>query len=309
MALLSIIVTVGERRDPIADLHQAYEEIARGSGHEWEFVYVLDGPMPDVERELRDIAAANSAVRVIKLARRFGESTALSVGFDNGRGDLLLTLPSYHQVEAAGIGQLFDRLGTADVCIARRWPRFDGWLKRVQSDLFHAPLRWLAKTDFRDLGCGVRLLRRRVVDEVRIYGDLHRFLPVLAVRQGFRVVEASVPQAPSDARRPLHGPVDHVSRLLDVLSVFFLVKFTKRPLRFFGGIGALLLLCGITLLIALAVEKLVFGGALAGRPLLLLGSLLTVLGIQVIAIGLIGEIIIFTHAREVKDYVIEEIGN
>jgi glycosyltransferase involved in cell wall biosynthesis len=309
MSLLSVIVPFGERWDPVRELHAAYTRALAGLGMPYELIFVLDGPVPAVERELRRLVDEGHSLRIIKLARRFGESTALCVGFDNSRGELLLTLPAYLQVDPQRIPELFERIGTADVCIARRWPRTDGWLKRMQSRLFHLPLRWLAKADFRDLGCGVRLLRRRVIEEVRIYGDQHRFLPVLAARQGFRVLEVSVPQAPADARQRLHAPPAYVSRLLDVFSVFFLVKFTKRPLRFFGGIGAALFAAGLLVLLLLTGEKLFLGETLGDRPLLLLGSLLTVLGIQVIAIGLIGEIIIFTHARDVKDYVIEEIVN
>jgi glycosyltransferase involved in cell wall biosynthesis len=307
MSLLSVIVPVGERWDPIRDLHAAYTKALEGLVGQYEFIYVLDGPQPQVESELRQLVDAGHALKIIKLARRFGESTALCVGFDNSRGELLLTLPAYLQIDPQKIPELFERLGNADMCVARRWPRWDGWLKRSQSYLFHLPLRWLAKADFRDLGCGVRLLRRRVIEEVRIYGDQHRFIPVLATRHGFKVEEVSVSQATPDARQKLHGPPAYVSRLLDIFSVFFLVKFTKRPLRFFGGIGSALFVMGLLVLLVLTGEKLFLGETLGDRPLLLLGSLLTVLGIQVVAIGLIGEIIIFTHARDVKDYVIEEI--
>jgi glycosyltransferase involved in cell wall biosynthesis len=309
MSMLSVIVPVGQRSDPIRELHAAYAAALTGLGMPLEFIYVLDGPSPTVERELRELVDEGEPLRMVKLARRFGESTALCVGFDNSRGELILTLPAYQQIDPQRIPELFERLGSADMCIARRWPRWDGWLKRGQSYLFHLPLRWLAKADFRDLGCGVRLLRRRVIDEVRIYGDQHRFLPVLAARQGFKVQEVSMSQTQVDARQRLHGPPAYVSRLLDIFSVFFLVKFTKRPLRFFGGIGSALFIAGLVVLLMLTGEKLFFDETLSDRPLLLLGSLLTVLGIQVVAIGLIGEIIIFTHARDIKDYVIEEIVN
>src|SRR5688572_19722123 len=137
MSLLSVIVPVGERWDPIRDLHGAYTKALEGIVGQYEFIYVLDGPQPQVESELRQLVDAGHAMKIIKLARPFGESTALCVGFDNSRGELLLTLPAYLQIDPQKIPELFERLGNADMCIARRWPRWDGWLKRSQSYLFH----------------------------------------------------------------------------------------------------------------------------------------------------------------------------
>jgi glycosyltransferase involved in cell wall biosynthesis len=308
MTKLSVIVPVGDRTDPTRAVHAAYKAALGNSGHAHEFVYVLDGPNPLVEEQLRELQAAGEPIRILKLARRFGESTALCAGFENSDGDVIVTLPAYLQIDPRELPRLVEALGDGDMVIARRNPRRDSF-NRLQSRLFHGLLRSLAGTRFHDLGCSVRVLRRRVIDDIRLYGDQHRFLPVLATRQGYRVVEVDAPQAAEDARHRLHGPGTYGSRLLDVLSIFFLVRFTKRPLRFFGGIGLAVFLVGGALLAWLAFQKLVLGEALSDRPLLLLGSLLVVLGVQLFALGLVGEIIIFTHARDIKDYAVEEIVN
>lgn len=160
---------------------------------------------------------------------------------------------------------------------------------------------------FNDLGCGARAMRRRVLEEITLYGDQHRFLPVLANRQGFRVVEVDLRQSSSDRYAGGYPFRDYVRRMLDIFTVFFLVRFTKKPLRFFGMVGASTFAIGALLVTWLAIDRLVFGHPLADRPALLLSSLLAVLGMQLFALGLLGELIIFTHARDIKDYQIDEV--
>ena len=150
-------------------------------------------------------------------------------------------------------------------------------------------------------------MKREVAAELSVYGDLHRFIPILALSRGFRVVEVSLAQRPEDLATRYHGAGVYLRRLLDVLTVFFLVKFTRKPLRFFGLIGTGLFGLGVLLAMYLTVDKLLFAQAIANRPLLLLAVLLMVLGVQSVSIGLLGEIIIFTHARQIKEYQIAEI--
>jgi hypothetical protein len=146
-----------------------------------------------------------------------------------------------------------------------------------------------------------------VLEEISLYGDQHRFLPVLANRQGFRVTEVDVRQSPRDRFEGTYSVRDYTRRALDIFSVFFLVRFTKRPLRFFGMIGAVTFGLGFVLLAWLILERILFDHSLASRPALLLSSLLVVLGLQVFALGLLGELIIFTHARELKDYKVDRV--
>jgi hypothetical protein len=150
-------------------------------------------------------------------------------------------------------------------------------------------------------------MKRRVLEEISLYGDQHRFLPVLANRQGFRILEVEVAQSPLDRYDRGYPARDYAHRVLDIFTVFFLVRFTKKPLRFFGMIGASTFVIGALLVAYLAIERLVFQHALADRPALLLSSLLVVLGMQLFALGLLGELIIFTHARDIKDYQIDEV--
>jgi hypothetical protein len=146
-----------------------------------------------------------------------------------------------------------------------------------------------------------------VLEEIQLYGDQHRFLAVLADRQGFRVQEVDVRQSPKDHFAGVYQPREYTRGLLDIFTVFFLVRFTKKPLRFFGMVGITIFAVGALLVTWLVVERAFFGQALADRPALLLSSLLLVLGLQLFALGLLGELMIFTHARSLKDYQVQSI--
>jgi hypothetical protein len=173
--------------------------------------------------------------------------------------------------------------------------------------VFHRLIATGGGQRFNDLGCGARAMKRRVLEEISLYGDQHRFLPVLAGRQGFRIVEVDLAQSPLDRYDQGYPPREYAHRVLDIFTVFFLVRFTKKPLRFFGMVGASTFVIGALLVAYLAIDRLVFYHALADRPALLLSSLLVVLGMQLFALGLLGELIIFTHARDIKDYQVDEV--
>jgi hypothetical protein len=150
-------------------------------------------------------------------------------------------------------------------------------------------------------------MKRQVLEEISLYGDQHRLLAALADRQGFRVLEVDVRQSPQDRFKGGYRTREYAHRFLDVFAVFFLVRFTKKPLRFFGMIGAITLAIGSALILYMVTGRLFFDEALANRPALLLSSLLVVLGLQLFALGLLGELIIFTHAGGMKDYQVDRV--
>jgi hypothetical protein len=159
------------------------------------------------------------------------------------------------------------------------------------------------------MSCGVRAFTRNVADELHIYGDQYRFFPILAARRGFKVTEVKVRETDRTQVFTRHGPRAYLARALDIFALIFLARFTKKPLRFFGTIGTGVFVVGAAFLSYLVIERTFFGVGLADRPALLLSSLLVVLGLQVFALGLLGELIIFTHAKDIKEYTIERIVN
>jgi hypothetical protein len=183
----------------------------------------------------------------------------------------------------------------------------DPILNRLQSAAFNWVIRQIIRMHFHDLNCYFRAIRREVLEDVAIYGDMYRFLPVIAHRQGYRVEEVPVRHVKEWGPAGFFGFGVYTRRALDVLAVMFLTKFTLKPLRFFGTLGGLFALAGAGIAGYLAIQKLWFHEGIAGRPLLLLGVLLIVLGVQVIGFGLVGEIIIFSQARNLKEYRVERI--
>jgi glycosyltransferase involved in cell wall biosynthesis len=306
---VSVVVPVAERADDLVEIYRTHAAVLVRRGVRYEFVVVADSGFEHAVRPLVELARRDAEpIRVLVLPRRFGEATALSVGFREARGEIVVTLPAYFQTEPHGLDAVLDALERGDdLVVGRRWPRTDPWVNRAQNAAFHAITRRSTGVPLHDVSCGLKAMRRGVTREVRPYGDLHRFLPLLAVQRGFRVSEVDVPQHPADRRTRVHAPGIYLRRVLDLFTLFFLTKFVRKPLRFFGLIGAGLFGSGFLICLALAIYKFAAGAPLVDRPLLILGVLLMVLGVQVGSIGLLGEIVIFTHSRRMRDYTIREV--
>lgn len=307
---LSVIVPVTEQRyDDVVTLYKEYKRAISATGKTYELVYVLDGDFPEVTIALLGLKNQGENLTVIQLAKAFGQTTALNVAFEHSEGNVILTLPAYQQIEVDGIPRLLESLKDYDVVIAQRWPRQDPLFNRAQAAVFNWLIRRMMNFQLHDVGCTVRAIKRQVIDEVTIYGDLHRFLPIVAHQRGFKIGEVAVTQARTDMFQRVYAPGKYVRLLLDLLSIFFLIRFTKKPLRFFGLIGIAIFSIGLAITLYIVGERVFADIALANRPALLLGSLFMILGIQVLAIGLLGELIIFTHAKEIKEYVIAQVIN
>lgn len=306
---LSVVIPISERHDDLRELYLHYAQQLSVARKSYEFIFVVDGPLPEVLQTLKTLKQEYPEITVITLNRCFGEATALSVGFEKARGPIILTLASYFQVEPHETHRMLKKLveDDHDLVIAWRYPRIDSRFNRAQSWLFHWPIRLLTGMRYHDISCGLRVMKRKVTEEIHLYGDLHRFFPLLAYQRGFHVAEVPVQQSPHDAKRRVYRPGVYLRRLLDILTLFFLFKFTKKPLRFFGLVGSGIFGAGAVITGYLGLYRLLGFGALAGRPLLILGVLLMVLGVQLFSMGLLGEIIIFTHAGDVKEYQIKEI--
>lgn len=306
---VSVIIPVSERYDDVRGVYNAYKTDLEQTTRSYEIIYILDGEYDAVLTQLRTLLDEGEPLKIIRFTRAFGESTALTAGFAHSSGPILVTLPAYYQVEQGAVTRLLDALEGDDMVVGRRWPRTDSGFNRLQTQLFYRIQKLITGHELHDIGCGVRGFKRQVIDEVSIYGDQHRFLPILAQRWGFKVKELDLAQSPKDSYRRMYRPGVYVRRLLDLLTVFFLSKFTKKPLRFFGLIGSGATFIGVAILIWLTIERLFLSVALADRPALLAGSLLIVVGIQIFGLGLLGELVIFTHARDLKEYTVEEVIN
>jgi hypothetical protein len=299
---VSVIVPVTQGAHPLAELYREYAEPLRAMGLPFEFVVVAEPWLRHLTAPLAAIAADGERIRIFHAGQSVGETSLLRVGLANSEAEIIVILPAYRRVEPSALRELIQRVTDgADLAVARRWPRRDGWINRVQTRAFHALIGRLADGRVHDVACGVSAMRREVLERVPLYGDLLRFLPVLAIRDGYRVQEVQAPQHAGDVRTRVHGPGVYLRRLVDVLGLFFLLRFTEKPLRFFGLIGGLLTMVGGAVLGVLLVQRLA-GRGIADRPVLLLGVLLVVLGIQAIALGLVGEMVVHLHSGRGRGY-------
>jgi glycosyltransferase involved in cell wall biosynthesis len=306
MLEISIIVPIVERYD---DLHKLYTEFSKAFDQlkrPYEFIFVVDGGFEKAFEELKKIKKDHPNIKIVKLNKSFGESVAISIAVEKCRGDIVFTLAPYFQVEPDTVREIWDKLNSGyDLVITRRYPRVDAKINQLQSAVFHWIIGKITSVYFHDMSCGLKGMRKQVLNEINLYGDLHRFIPVLANKQGFKIAEIKAKQRKEDTVIRLVKPGAYTRRLLDILTVFFITKFTMKPLRFFGLIGSGLVGIGGVITAYLGLYRLLGYGGISDRPLLLLGIMLMVLGIQTLSIGLIGEIIIFTHARDIKEYNVE----
>lgn len=315
---VSVVVPVVERYGDLKQLTAEFSAAIARLGFHAEWIFVVDEGQRAALPQLREIqamsamsatsAASKQEVSIVLLGGAFGESAALTVGLERARGQRIITLASYFQVEPRGLGAAFAALDSgADMVVGRRYPRTDSLFNRAQSRLFHGILRAVTATDFHDISCGFKVMKRQVARELNIYGGLHRFIPVMALNRGFTVHEVPLAQRSEDRGTRFHGAGAYLGRLLDLLTVFFLVKFTRTPLRFFGLLGTALFSVGFLIDLFVAIQKIFFHTGLSERAVLLLGVLLMVLGVQTLSLGLLGEIVIFTHARSVREYQVAEV--
>ncbi len=306
---VTIVVPVQSEAAEVRQVVEALGGELERQGRTWECIFVFDGVTGrawEIVQGMRE--SYGRQVRSISFKNPFGESVCLSAAVERARGVYLVTSPQYVQVDPVELRNMLAALDDgADFVTPWRDPRVDPWLNRVQSAAFNFVIRRLVRMHFHDLNCYFRVIRREVLDDVAVYGDMYRFLPVIAYRQGYSVVEVKVRHLKEWGTTGFFGLGIYTRRILDIVAVMFLTKFTLRPLRFFGTIGGAFSLAGMGICLYLTVMKFVFHQGVAGRPLLLLGVLLIVLGVQILGFGLVGEIIIFSQARNLKEYRIERV--
>jgi hypothetical protein len=299
---VSILIPVSERHDPLEGLYIEYVAPLRESGLALEVLILTEPWGRRLATELQPLIDEGEPIRILSVGQTVGETNLLKVGAAHARGEILLTLPAFRRVAAASLPALIEEVEAgADLVLARRWPRRDGWINRLQNRVFHAILGTLTASRVHDTACGVLAMPRQVLLELPVYGDYFRFLALFAMREGYTVREIPAEQHRGDARVRVFSPGTYVRRILDVIGLFFLLRFTEKPLRFFGLVGSVFAGAGILLLLALLVER-VGGQGIAERPLLVLSVLLLVVGLQAIALGLIGEIIVHLNAPNRRPY-------
>jgi glycosyltransferase involved in cell wall biosynthesis len=290
-----------------------YDEIANAlEGRRWEIVYVDDGSTDGSHRLLAQLHADHSNVRIVRLRRNFGKAAALSAGFDVVRGSVIVTIDADLQDDPTEIPNLLAKLDDGyDLVSGWKCDRQDPFARRVVSRVYNRVTGLVTGVDLHDMNCGLKAYRAEVLESVRVYGDLHRFVPVLAHQLGFRIGEISVNHRPRLVGKSRYGLERYTRGFFDLLTVAYLGRYRYRPLHFFGGIGLVLGSVGFVILLYLTAIK-IGGAGIGGRPLLMLGVLLFVVGVQFFSLGLVGELLTSHHeektaARTRRNYVRDSI--
>ena len=306
---LSVILALSNAEEQAAQMLKSLIENLENFDPNCEVVCVDDGSTDQTSAVVREFIKENPRVKLIQMRTAFGEASALDAGIKNSRGDKIVYLTGRVNINPEHIVRLLQKLDEGnDLVVGWRHPRRDAWLNRIISRIFNGMINSIAGLKLHDINSSVFVARREVLEDVPIYGDLNNFIPVLAVKQGYKVAEEKIEQLPGWFRTSKYFN-EYIRRFLDIITVFFLTRYSKKPIHFLGFLGAILTLLGVGIDLYLFVYRVLQLGPIAGRPLLLLGSLLLIIGIQMVSIGLIGEMIIFTHAKEIKEYNIETIVN
>lgn len=302
---LSVVVAVYNEAGSLIELARQIADALDTWGMAWECILVDDGS-DDQSRALEiELARNHPRFRVVQLRRNFGKAAALAAGFSHVRGHYVVQMDADLQDDPAEIPRLLQPIldDHADLVSGWKWPRHDPWTKRWPSRVYNWASRWATGLSLHDMNCGLKAYRRAVTDELTIYGDMHRYIPVLAQGAGFRVAEVKVSHRPR-----IHGTSKYAAGrfargLLDLLTVLFLTRYHRRPLHLIGGLGLIMGFAGFSILLYLTALWM-SGTAIGHRPLLFLGMLLVLVASQFITFGLLAEMLTWHSHRARNDYPI-----
>jgi dolichol-phosphate mannosyltransferase len=311
-AVVSVVVPVHDEERSVALLYDELRSAMEPLDVEWETIFVDDGSTDGTFAALTRLHNANDNIRVVRLRRHFGKAAALGAGFDQARGDTVVTMDGDLQDDPAEIPRLLAKLDEGfDLVSGWKTRRRDPLSRRVLSRVFNSVTSRFSGVRLHDMNCGLKAYRAEVVHGLRLYGELHRFIPVLAHYRGFRIAELPVNHRQREHGRSRYGIERYLRGFLDLLTVSFIGRYRHRPLHLFGGLGLTLMTIGFGILVYLTVDK-ALGHAIGGRPLLTLGVLLVVVGLQFFSLGLISEMITSHHEeraeeRERAELLVDEI--
>lgn len=311
---ISVVIPVLNECGTLAELHRELKAVFDQHGYVGEFVFVDDGSTDESWDAIRQLAQEDPRVQAIRFRRNFGKAAALSAGVAASRGSIIITLDADLQDDPSEIPRMLEALHQGlDVVSGWKQVRRDPWHKVWPSRVFNMAVGWLTGVKLHDHNCGFKCYRREVFDEVKIYGELHRFVPVLAAARGWKVGEIVVHHRPRKHGRSKYGWQRFVKGFLDLLTVYFLTGFNQRPQHLLGTVGFLSLFAGLVGVVYLAIYWVVARlnpdwGLLPlhQRPALIYSMGLLLLGAQLVSIGFLAELMTAYYARDAILYSIKE---
>jgi glycosyltransferase involved in cell wall biosynthesis len=294
---LSIVIPVFNEVMNVAALYEELSTVLNAMPRNSEIIFVDDGSSDGTFETLSEIQSEDPRVRIVRLRRNFGQSAAFSAGFDHAHGAVIVTMDGDLQNDPRDIPELLKKVDEGfDIVSGWRVRRQDLFLtRRLPSMAANALISKVTGVPLHDYGCSLKAYRREVVKSIRLYGELHRFIPALASWMGVKVAEIPVNHFPRKFGRSKYGLGRTIKVFLDLITVKFLLDYATRPLQIFGLAGIFSFIAGTALAVYLTIQRLFFGVGLSNRPILLLAILLIMLGVQLIVMGLLGELIVRTY--------------
>lgn len=303
---LSLVIPVLNERPSLEDLYSRLVAVLSAMNLQYEIIFVDDGSTDGSLEKLKEIHVHNSSVRYIRFRRNFGKSAALAAGFRSARYPIIVTMDSDLQDLPEQLPLMIDKLLEGyDLVSGWRQDRIDPLTTRIGSKLYNWTTSLLTGVKLHDINCGFKCYRREVLDEVMIYGERHRYIPVLASYRGFRMGEVKIAHAARRHGKSHYGIGKVFGGVFSLLSVILMTRYTNRPLHFFGLMGVLLGGLGSAIDLYLITVRLFFHQWLSNRPLLIIGTLLIIVGVQFVLFGLLAEMVAFSYRRD-SDFSIVE---
>lgn len=306
---ISIVIPVYNEEENVLPLYRKLKDDLSSLGRTYEVIFIDDGSTDGTFAKLKDVQADDDHIRVIKFRKNFGKAIALNTAFRLVEGDVVITMDGDLQDDSAEIPKLLEKIEDGyDLVSGWKYPRNDPITKTAPSKVFNRLTCWMTGVNLHDFNCGFKAYRREVVDALHLYGELHRYTPVLANYYGFKITEVAVKHHPREFGKSKYGAKRVIKGFLDLITVKFLTSYVSRPLHVFGVPGILSLLVGFFIGLYLVLLKYLQNIELSERPLLLLSILLILLGLQFFSIGLLGEMITSRDAREeYPEHFVEKI--
>ncbi len=299
--MISVVVPLLNEEHSLEELYGQIADALESQPQPFEVIFVDDGSTDGSLDVLTQLNAETTNVVVVHLRRNFGKAAALQAGFLEVQGDLVVTIDADLQDDPGEIPKLLAKLDEGfDLVSGWKTRRNDPWTRRLLSRIFNWTTAVISGVRLHDVNCGLKAYRAEVLRGIRLYGELHRFIPVLASYRGFRVAEIPVNHRTRQHGRSRYGPERYLRGFFDLLSVTFMGRYRHRPLHLFGGVGLLMGAVGFVILLYLTVLKF-WGEGIGHRPLLSLGVLLVVVGIQFISLGLLSELITSQHEERMGE--------
>ncbi|MDD3618818.1 MAG: glycosyltransferase family 2 protein [Desulfobulbaceae bacterium] len=306
---VSIVVPLYNEEDNVRELYR--ELITVMADRSYEILFVNDGSSDRTTELIREISAADPHVVVVNFRRNFGQTAAMSAGFDYSCGDVIVTMDGDLQNDPADIPKLLDKINEGnDVVAGWRFKRQDPfWSRRLPSMIANRLISWITGVKLHDYGCTLKAFRKYVVENIKLYGEMHRFIPAIASAVGISIAEVRVNHRPRRHGTSKYGISRTFRVILDLITVKFLLSYSNRPIHIFGLIGLISLCLGALISFVLVVQRQLYAMPLADRPMLLLAILLIFIGIQFVTFGLISELQIRTyHESQNKPiYYVKEV--